>query len=56
MLIKRSDSGAPEPTHRHGRWRRLHHSRLFWFGAVLFLLAITIYVATDDLSWRPHLH
>jgi hypothetical protein len=34
-------------------WRRIHHSPLFWFGAVLFLAAISIYVWSEDLSWRP---
>jgi hypothetical protein len=33
--------------------RRIHHSPLFWVGAVLFLAAIAIYVFSDDLSWRP---
>ena len=33
--------------------RRMHHSPLFWVGAVLFLAAIAIYVFSDDLSWRP---
>jgi hypothetical protein len=33
--------------------RRIHHSPLFWVGAVLFLVAIAIYVFSDDLSWRP---
>jgi hypothetical protein len=34
--------------------RRIHHSPLFWVGAVLFLLAIAIYVLSDDLSWQPN--
>jgi hypothetical protein len=33
--------------------RRIHHSPLFWVGAVLFLAAIAIYVFSDDLAWRP---
>jgi len=33
--------------------RRIHHSPLFWVGAALFLVAIAIYVVSDDLSWRP---
>jgi hypothetical protein len=33
--------------------RRIHHSPLFWVGAVLFLAAIAIYVFSDDLSWHP---
>jgi len=35
------------------RSRPIHHSPIFWIGVVLFLAAITIYVLTDDLSWRP---
>ena len=40
-----------------------HHSSLashnahlnlsFWLAAFLFLLAIAIYVLSDDLSWQP---
>ncbi|MET0651465.1 MAG: hypothetical protein ABWY63_03025 [Hyphomicrobiaceae bacterium] len=33
--------------------KRIHHSPVFWVGVVLFLLAIAIYVLSDDLSWRP---
>ena len=43
--------------HRRSRrsadWRHVHHSPLFWVGAVLFLAAIAVYVGSDDLSWRP---
>jgi hypothetical protein len=45
---ERSVTGRPD-------WRHLHHSKLFWFGLFMMLLAITIYVASDDLSWRPRL-
>ncbi|VFU09294.1 hypothetical protein [Methylocella tundrae] len=38
---------------RRPDWRRIHHSPLFWVGAVLFLAAISIYVWSEDLSWRP---
>lgn len=37
---------------RRGR-RRLHHSPLFWIGAVLFLAAVTFYFLSDDLALRP---
>jgi hypothetical protein len=47
---------APKLAVRRRDWRRIHHSRLFWVGAFLFLAAITIYVLSDDLSWRPHVH
>ena len=43
----------PNPAHRRRHWKRIHHSPLFWVGAFLFLAAITIYVLSDDLSWRP---
>jgi hypothetical protein len=36
-------------------WRRIHHSPIFWIGVVLCLAAITIYVLSDDLAWRPAL-
>jgi hypothetical protein len=26
---------------------------MFWIGVVACLAAITIYVLSDDLSWRP---
>jgi hypothetical protein len=35
-------------------WRRIHHSPLFWLGALLFLAAVTVYVLSDNLAWRPH--
>jgi hypothetical protein len=41
---------------RRRDWRRIHHSPLFWVGVLLFLAAITIYVLSDDLSWRPRGH
>ena len=37
-------------------WKKIHHSPLFWLGFVLFLAAITIYVLSGDLSWRPRFH
>jgi hypothetical protein len=48
--------GAPRPVVRRRDWRRIHHSPLFWVGVLLFLAAITIYLLSDDLAWRPHLH
>jgi uncharacterized iron-regulated membrane protein len=46
---------APKPARRRD-WRRIHHSLLFWVGLFLCLGAITIYVLTEDLSWRPRVH
>jgi hypothetical protein len=48
-----------ESRHRHTRpkkrpdWRHVHHSPIFWMGVALFLVAISLYVFSDDLSWRP---
>jgi hypothetical protein len=47
--------GEAEPAVHRREWKRIHHSPLFWFGFCLFLPAITIYVLSDDLSWRPHI-
>ena len=33
--------------------RPIHHSPIFWIGIVLCLVAIAIYLWSDDLSWRP---
>jgi hypothetical protein len=41
------------PLERRRDWRRIHHSPLFWVGVLLFLLAMTIYLSTEDLSWVP---
>jgi hypothetical protein len=48
--------GAPKPARRRRDWKRIHHSRLFWVGVVMFLAAIAIYVLSDDLAWRPRIH
>jgi hypothetical protein len=48
--------GVPKFAAPQRDWRRIHHSPLFWFGFCLFLTAIAIYVLSDDLSWRPHVH
>ena len=34
-------------------WRRAHHDWRFWVAMVMMLLAISTYVLTLDLSWRP---
>jgi len=34
-------------------WKRAHHDWRFWIGLFLMLLAITIYVLTEDLSLVP---
>jgi len=53
-VSKEHDHGAAPKPRRD--WTRIHHSPLFWAGFVLFLVAIAVYVLTEDLSWRPHVH
>ncbi|HTW36248.1 MAG TPA: hypothetical protein VMD53_16625 [Rhizomicrobium sp.] len=52
-MSKEHNHGAPKPRRD---WTRIHHSPLFWAGFVLFLVAIAVYVLTENLSWRPHVH
>ena len=42
-----------KPQHPERDWRKIHHSPMFWIGVVMCLAAITIYLLSDDLSWRP---
>jgi hypothetical protein len=41
-----------KPTARPRDWRHIQHSPIFWIGVVLCLVAIVIYVLSDDLAWR----
>jgi hypothetical protein len=41
------------PQHSGRDWRKIHHSPIFWFGVLMCLVAIAVYVLSDDLSWRP---
>jgi hypothetical protein len=36
------------------RWRRVHHSWIFWVAVFLMLLAIVTYIMTGDLFWALH--
>jgi hypothetical protein len=55
MTDKKHDDAVVRPAGRFHKWKRIHHSPLFWAGFVLFLAAITIYLWSDDLSWYPRL-
>ena len=35
-------------------WKRAHHDWKFWLAILLMLVAMVIYVKTNDLSMRPH--
>jgi hypothetical protein len=57
MNQENNQGGAPKSAVRRQRnWKRIHHSPLFWIGALMFLMAIMIYILSDDLAWRPYLH
>jgi hypothetical protein len=44
--------GGPHLAHRP-HWKRVHHSPFFWIAAIFILLAMTVYVVTGNLSFRP---
>jgi len=46
-------AAAPKARASRRNWRRIHHSPLFWIGTLLGLAAISVYVWSLDLSWRP---
>jgi len=33
------------------RWKRVHHSWIFWVAVFLMLLAMITYIMTGDLFW-----
>jgi hypothetical protein len=35
-------------------WRRAHHDWRFWIGLSLMLLAISVYILSDNLTLLPH--
>jgi hypothetical protein len=48
--------GESHHSHGHGEipyWGRAHHDLRFWFGLVAMLVAIGIYIGTNDLSMVP---
>jgi hypothetical protein len=49
-----------ESHHRHhgetSYWRNAHHDWRFWLGLIAILVAIGIYVGTNDLSMVPSGH
>jgi hypothetical protein len=44
--------GGPHLAHRF-HWKQMHHSPFFWIAATFILLAMTVYVATNNLAFRP---
>jgi hypothetical protein len=37
-------------------WKRAHHDWKFWVALSLMLVAMFIYLMTDDLSFVPRIH
>jgi hypothetical protein len=35
------------------RWKRIHHSPFFWVAACFIMLAMVIYITSNNLSMRP---
>ncbi len=46
-----SDS-VPHGFHRP-YWKHAHHDWRLWVAVILMLVALSIYVMSDDLAWRP---
>jgi hypothetical protein len=50
--MRSHDHGELKPVTKCRQLKHLHHSPLFWVGAVLFMLAISAYIFSEDLSLR----
>jgi hypothetical protein len=46
-------SGPAHHGHRPS-WKRPHHDWRFWVALLAMLLAMVIYVTSQDLAWRPY--
>lgn len=49
-------NGGPQFVDHHSQqpaWRRIHRSPFFWVAVVFILVAMTIYIATGNLSTAP---
>ncbi|MEO7413618.1 MAG: hypothetical protein ABIZ81_09690 [Opitutaceae bacterium] len=48
--------GGPHAAERRTQrpsWKRMHHSPFFWVAAVCIMVAMIIYVTTNNLSMVP---
>jgi hypothetical protein len=43
-------AGSPPPG---PRWKRIRHSPFFWVAACFIMLAMVIYITSNNLSMRP---
>jgi hypothetical protein len=44
--------GGPHLVHRL-HWKRIHHSPFFWIAASFILIAMAVFVVTNNLAFRP---
>ena len=54
--MNNTEHAHPVGESHHGHipyWKRAHHNWRFWFGLIAMLVAIGIYVGTNDLSMVP---
>jgi hypothetical protein len=56
--IKHREHGSPDnDSIHHGfhrpYWKHAHHDWRLWVAVVLMLVAVAIYVMSDDLAWQP---
>jgi hypothetical protein len=61
MTMNNTEHPHPNGESHHGHhgngqvpyWRRAHHDWRFWIGLIAMLVAIGVYVGTNDLSLAP---
>ena len=46
------DHAAEHPPHGP-YWKRMHHSPFFWVAAAFILLAMIVYVTTNNMAFWP---
>ena len=49
------ENSADHPMRRpRSGWKRIHHSGFFWVATVFILVAMVIYVMSENLAVGPH--
>jgi hypothetical protein len=51
MNVVKHDQQHHEAHSGRPRWKRVHHSRIFWVAVFLMLIAMITYIMTGDLFW-----
>jgi hypothetical protein len=51
---KQADEQAAQQGLTPPYWRRMHRDWRVWVGLVLMLVAITVYILSENLAWLPH--